>query len=61
MELKNSKYGCNCILGGDLNTTMGENEKRGVFTIRDSSQENMEDLIINLNLFNVKPPKFFYT
>lgn len=39
---------------------MGQNEKRGGI-VRDASQENMEELILNLNIFDVKASKFLYT
>lgn len=55
MELKGTKYGQKCILGGYLNTTMGSHEKRGGSIIQDSLHEHMEDLVFTLNLFDVKP------
>lgn len=45
MELKDIEFGHNYIIGGDFNTTMGNNEERGGSTVRDAQQEYMEDLI----------------
>jgi len=60
-KLKSIDHGCNYILGGDFNTTTSKKEKQGGLIVRDTFQENMEDLILNLNLFAVKNPKFLYT
>ena len=54
--LKNTEYGTNFILGGDFNTVLKQDEKRGV--LREIHQEDFEDLIMQLNLFDVKPSKF---
>lgn len=61
MELKDTEFVHNSIIRGDFNTTMGNHEKRGGSIIRDAQQEHMEDLILTLNLFDVKPQKFVYT
>jgi len=49
MELKGIEYGHNCILEGYFNTTMGKHEKIGGSIVRDTLQEQMEDLILTLN------------
>lgn len=36
MELKATKFGYNCIIGGEFNTTMGNHEKIGGSIIRDA-------------------------
>jgi exonuclease III len=51
----------NCIIAGDFNTTLHQGEKKGGSIVRDQFRENMEDLITDLDLFDVKPSKGKYT
>lgn len=57
MELKNIEFGNNYVSGGDFNTTMGYCEKTGGSKIHDNHQEYMEDLILALALYDLKPQK----
>lgn len=61
MELRNSEFGHNSIIGRDFNTILNQKEKRGRSTIHDTFQEDMEDLILALNLLDIKPVRFRYT
>ena len=60
-DLKHTDYGTNCILGGDFNTVLKQDEKREGAVVREIHQEDFEDLLMQLNLFDVKPSKFKYT
>ena len=42
-----------CIIAEDLNTTLHQGEKKGRSSIRDKFREHMEDLISDLDLFDV--------
>jgi len=61
VELKVIEFGYNCIIGGDFNTIMGNHEKRVGSIIHDTQKEYMEELILALNLYDVKPKKFLYS
>jgi exonuclease III len=51
----------NCIIAEDLNTTMHQREKKGGSIVRDQFRENMDDLVSDLDLFDVQPSKGKYT
>jgi hypothetical protein len=46
---------------GDFNTTLHRGEKKGGTFVRDQFREHMEDLISDLDLFDVQPSKGKYT
>jgi hypothetical protein len=49
------------IFVGDFNTTLHVFEKRGIFLVRDSSREYMEDLVASYDLMDIKPPHGRFT
>jgi hypothetical protein len=51
----------NIILGGDLNVTMAQEEKRGGSIVRDPAREWVEDLVSTWDLIDIKPAKGLYT
>jgi hypothetical protein len=51
----------NLIIVGDFNTTRGLKEKRGGTIMRDQFRERMDDLISDLDLFDVPSVKGMYT
>jgi len=51
----------NYIIVEDFNTTMHQGEKNGGSTVRDQLRENMEDLVSELDLFNIHPSKGKFT
>jgi exonuclease III len=51
----------NIILGGDLNVTLAQEEKRGGSIVRDPAREWVEDLISAWDLMDIKPLKGLYT
>jgi hypothetical protein len=51
----------NCIITREFNTTLHQGEKKGGSIVRDQFRESMEDLITDLDLFDVKPSKGKYT
>jgi exonuclease III len=51
----------NIILGGDLNVTLAQEEKRGGTIVRDPAREWVEDLISAWDLVDIKPAKGLYT
>jgi hypothetical protein len=61
MKLKEIGAQDNCIIAGDFNKTLHQGEKNGGTSIRDQFWEHMEDLISDLDLFNVQPSKGKYT
>jgi hypothetical protein len=48
-------------MAGDFNVVLHNREKRGVSIARDRFRENMEDLINNWDMVNIKPTKGKYT
>jgi hypothetical protein len=61
LGIKDAGFLQNCIIAGDFNTTMHINEKRGGSIVRDPFRERMEDMVSNLDLFDVYPSKGKYT
>jgi exonuclease III len=61
MKIKELGAQDNCIIAGDFNTTLHQGEKKGGTTVRDQFREHMEDLISELDLFDVQPSKGKYT
>jgi hypothetical protein len=51
----------NIILGGDLNVTLAQEEKRGGSIVRDPAREWVEDLISAWDLMDIKPTRGHYT
>jgi ribonuclease HI/exonuclease III len=51
----------NIILGGDLNVTLAQDEKRGGSIVRDPAREWVEDLAAAWDLLDIKPTKGRYT
>jgi exonuclease III len=51
----------NIILGGDLNVTLSQEEKRGGSIVRDPAREWVEDIITAWELIDIKPIKGHYT
>jgi exonuclease III len=51
----------NIILGGDLNVTLAQEEKRGGSIVRDPAREWVEDLASAWDLLDIKPVKGRYT
>jgi exonuclease III len=51
----------NIILGGDLNVTLAQDEKRGGSIVRDPAREWVEDLASAWDLLDIKPAKGRYT
>jgi exonuclease III len=51
----------NIILGGDLNVTLAQGEKKGGSIVRDPAREWVEDLMSDWDLEDVKPTKGRYT
>jgi endonuclease/exonuclease/phosphatase family metal-dependent hydrolase len=51
----------NLIIAGDFNTTRAAMEKRGGSVVRDQFQERLEDLISDLDLYDVPSNKGIYT
>ena len=51
----------NIILGGDLNVTLIQEEKRGGSIVRDPAKEWVEDIITAWELIDIKPIKGHYT
>jgi exonuclease III len=60
-DLANDNPPQNLIIVGDFNTTRGLKEKRGGSIVRDQFREKMDDLISDLDLFDVPPSKGMYT
>jgi hypothetical protein len=60
MRIKEDGFRKNCIIVGNFNTTLHQNEKKGGSTIRDPFRECMEDLVFELDLFDVHPRKGKY-
>ena len=60
-DLKHTEYGTNCILGGDFNTVLKQDKKRRGTMVREIHQKDLEDLLMQSNLFDVKLSKFEYT
>jgi hypothetical protein len=61
MKIKEVGLHNNCIIAGDFNTTLHQEGKKGDSIVRDSFKECMEDLILELDLFDVQPNKGKYT
>ena len=61
--LKIKEFGAqnNCIIAGYFNTTLHQGKKKGVTIVKDPFKEHMEDLISELNLFDVQPSKGKFT
>ena len=51
----------NLILAGDLNITLSTKEKRGGSIVRDPLRENVEDIMRDWDLEDVKPAQGLYT
>jgi exonuclease III len=60
-DLANENSPQNLIIVGDFNTTRGLKEKRGGTIVRGQFREKMDDLILDLYLFDVPPSKGLYT
>jgi len=61
MKLKELDAQENCIIAGDLNTTLHQGEKKGASSVRDQFREHMEDLISELDIFDVQPSRGKFT
>jgi len=61
MKIKEIIAQNNCIIAGDFNTTLHQGEKKGGSIVRDPFREHLEDLILELDLFDVHPSKGKYT
>ena len=46
----------NIIIAGDLNVTLAAEEKKGGSPVRDQAREWVEDIILNWDLMDIKPP-----
>jgi exonuclease III len=53
MNLKELDAQENCIIAGDFNTTLHQGDKKGGSSIRDQFGEHMQDLILELDLFDI--------
>jgi exonuclease III len=61
MKIKELGAQNNCIIAGDFNTTLHQGGKKGGTIVRDPFREHMEDLISELDLFDVHPSKGKFT
>ena len=51
----------NIIIAGDLNVTLAAEEKKGGSPVRDPAREWVEDLILEWDLEDIKPPRGKFT
>ena len=51
----------NIIIAGDLNVTLAAEEKKGGTIVRDQAREWVEDIILNWDLMDIKPPSGKFT
>jgi hypothetical protein len=51
----------NIIIVGDLNVTLSLGEKKGGSIVRDPCREWAEDIILDWDLEDIKPPRGKYT
>jgi len=61
MKIKEVGLHNNCIIAGDFNTTLHQGGGKGGSIVRDPFRECMEDLVSELDLFDVQPNKGKYT
>jgi hypothetical protein len=61
LKIGEVRFTHNCIITGDFNTNMHQREKIGGSIVRDSSKENMEDLLSSLDLIDVPPSEGKFT
>jgi hypothetical protein len=60
MVIKEAGFQQNCIIARNFNTTLHQNEKKGGSIVRDPFREHMEDMVFELDLFDVHPSKGKY-
>ena len=51
----------NIIIAGDLNVTLATEEKKGGSIVRDQAREWVQDIILNQDLMDIKPPSGKFT
>jgi hypothetical protein len=61
MDLLELGFSQNCIIAGEFNTTLHQNDKNGGFIVRDHFRERIEDLISFLDMIDIQPNKGKFT